>query len=87
MKPYANEAVILLTNAIIFFLKEKNEASALHYIDVANQLYLTEEQVYERLLIKCLSSIKKIILNDSKGYEEITIYLKIMETLEMNNLL
>lgn len=87
MNPYANEAVILLANAIIFFLKEKNEARALHYIDTANQLYLTEEQAYERLLIKCLSSIKKIVLNNSEGFEEITVYLKIMETLEMNNLL
>lgn len=86
INPYANEAIRLITNAVIFFLKEYDTNQAIKYINVAENFSLTEEQLYEKLLVKLLSSIKKILTGDPEGHASINTYLDIMKELDMKNL-
>lgn len=86
INPHANEGVRLLTNAVIFFLKKGDNFEAVKYITAIEQYTLTEEQTFERILVKLFSSIKRMLLGENNQSEKFEECLRTMDFLEMKNI-
>ncbi|UPQ86530.1 hypothetical protein M0R79_03910 [Ignavigranum ruoffiae] len=79
----SNENVRLIANVIIFYLQLKDIKKASYYIDFLNNISITEEMVFEKIVINFFNRLQTDLLNRDYSFKTARNNLEIMKMLNM----